>query len=392
MACKTCERIEDVTEADGPFVIRNCSDCGRPMKVREHGKHGIGLQIREGDQPVIPAAWLKVAANPLKGVGHLSKSGLDWFAGLVFGSGLETRRNDFLTALAEQNDEHGELLKQSPLLAGLDLEDPKLSDTVFNTLSAHKETPEWWLYLSCGFRVTAKDAIEKQDAPLAAWAMACAERFRSLYIFKEYFEEVVWMGHSARRLTELIHLWDANKANSDEGFWQIQFQEHSFAFTQLFSVPVTFIEDKAYVGGQGIDRNDARYVDFLFSGGSASEAILIEIKTPVAPLIEKKPYRPNVHAPSRELTGSVVQIADYRRSLILDLDSIVRNKRYDLSAFNPKAVVIIGNSSELDDEKKKRSFELFRSRLSDVEIVTFDELFLKIERLASLFNLVRKSN
>lgn len=53
--------------------------------------------------------------------------------------------------------------------------------------------------------------------------------------------------------------------------------------------------------------------------------------------------------------------------------------------------MIIGNSGELDNGKKRRSFELFRSGLSDVEIVTFDELFLKIERLASLFNLVRKS-
>jgi hypothetical protein len=49
---------------------------------------------------------------------------------------------------------------------------------------------------------------------------------------------------------------------------------HSFAFTQLFSVPVTLIEGKAYVGGQGIDRGDARFVDFLFSGASASDAIL----------------------------------------------------------------------------------------------------------------------
>ena len=44
-----------------------------------------------------------------------------WFAGLVFGSGLETRQKDFLTALAELDDESGEILKQSPLLAALDL-------------------------------------------------------------------------------------------------------------------------------------------------------------------------------------------------------------------------------------------------------------------------------
>jgi hypothetical protein len=265
------------------------------------------------------------------------------------------------------------------------------SEAVFNKLSANKERPEWWLYVSGVYLSIAKDAIERQDAPLAAWAATCAERFRSLYVFKEHFEEVVWMGHSAKCLTELIHLWDANKTNGDEEFWQIQFQSHSFAFAQLFSVPVTLIEGKAYVGGQGIDRSDARFVDFLFSGGSAREAILVEIKTPVTPLIQKQPYRGNVHAPSAQLTGSVVQVADYRRSLHRDLDALIRNVKYTLAAFNPKAVVIIGNSSELDTEKKRRSFELFRSGLSNVEIVTFDELFLKIEALASLFNLVRKT-
>ena len=278
MVCRTCEQIEDVTEAGGPYVIRKCSQCGRAMKLREPGKHGIGVQIRKGDQLTIPAGWLKVAANPLKGGGHLSKSGLGWFAGLVFGNGLEKRRYDFLTAITELDDEYGEALKKSPLLAGFDLEDPKQSEAVFNKLNTNRDTPEWWLYVSSGYLSIAKDAIDKQDALLAAWAVGCAERFRSLYVFKEHFEEVVWMGHSAKRLTELIHLWDANKTNGDEEFWQIQFQSHSFAFTQMFSVPVTFIAGKAYVGGQGIDRSDARFVDFLFSGGSASEAILIEKK------------------------------------------------------------------------------------------------------------------
>ena len=92
--------------------------------------------------------------------------------------------------------------------------------------------------------------------------MANAERFRALYVFKEFFEEVVWMGHSAKRLIELLSIWDANKENGDEEFWQIQFQSHALALSQLFSVPVTLIEEKAYVGGQGIDRQDARLVDF----------------------------------------------------------------------------------------------------------------------------------
>jgi hypothetical protein len=62
----------------------------------------------------------------------------------------------------------------------------------------------------------------------------------------------------------------------------------------------------------------------------------------------------------------------------------------ELSAFNPRRVVIIGNyERELTDSKKKRSFELFRTDLSGVDIITFDEFFKKIEHLAKLFNLVR---
>lgn len=62
--------------------------------------------------------------------------------------------------------------------------------------------------------------------------MACAERYRALYLFKVNFEEVVWMGQSAKRLTDLLSLWDANKANGDEEFWQIQFQAHSLALSR----------------------------------------------------------------------------------------------------------------------------------------------------------------
>jgi hypothetical protein len=387
MPCTACEKIEDVTEAGGLYVIRKCGQCGRDMKIREPGKHGIGIEIRAGDQVVMPANWLTVSANPLKSSGHLTKHGLDWFMQLVFANALG-RSDDLLAVMDKLDDEYGEVLKNSPLLAGFNLEDPEQAEAVFDKLKANEKSPEWWLYIAGNYLSITKDAIEKGDARLAAWAMACAERYRALYLFKLNFEEVVWMGHSAKRLTDLLTLWDANKTNSDEEFWQIQFQSHSLALSQLFSVPVTLIKDKAYVGGQGIDRRDARFVDFLFSGGSGSEAILVEIKTPMKEIMLKTPYRTNVYVPSSELTGSVVQITDYRVSLTREFGALTHNK-YDLTAFHPKCVVIIGNSAQLDTEGKRRSFELFRSNLSNVDVVTFDEVFRKLEHLASLFNLVR---
>jgi hypothetical protein len=203
MPCKSCEHIKDVNEAEGPYVIRTCPQCNRLMRLREPGKHGLGVQVHKGDQLVIPAGWLKKAANPLAGSGHFSKSGLGWFAQLVFGNGLEARRGDFRAAIDELQNEHEAVLRNSPLLAEFDVDDPDQFDAIFEKLSMNQNTPEWWLYVSAGCLSTAKTAIDNDDAALAGWAVGCAERFRSLYVFKEHFEDVVWMGHSAKRLTEL---------------------------------------------------------------------------------------------------------------------------------------------------------------------------------------------
>ena len=72
---------------------------------------------------------------------------------------------------------------------------------------------------------------------------------------------------------------------------------------------------------------------------------------------------------------------------------LTRDQSYEISAFDPKCVLIVGNSeAELRRDIERRSFELFRTGLKDVEIVTYDELFRKIEVLARLFNLVRQSD
>ncbi len=63
-----------------------------------------------------------------------------------------------------------------------------------------------------------RDAIAIGDGSQAAWAMGCAERCRSMLVFKDHLEEVVWMGQSARRIVDILRIWDANQSNEDEGF------------------------------------------------------------------------------------------------------------------------------------------------------------------------------
>lgn len=389
MTCQQCKDQVEIERNDVPHVVRKCQDCGREMRVSSPGDHGIGIKIREGDQFRIPAGWLQISANPLKGRGHFTKAGLQWFAKQIFLSELP-RRDDNIKDLISSNDAVSlEILNNSEMIAGLDVQNGEHSEQIYEILKENQESAEWFAFMFGLLNDAAEQAIAAGDANRAAWAMACAERFRSMLVFKQNLEEVVWMGHSAKRLVDILGIWDANRENSDEEFWQIQFNENSYVLSQVFSVPVVFIQGRAYVGGMSIDRADARFVDYLFSGDTSNEAILIEIKTPVTALLGPK-YR-NIYKPSAELSGVLIQISDYKVSLMQNLTTITRDFEKKLDAFDPRCLIIAGNSErDLTTPAKRRSFELFRRSLHNVEIITYDELFRKIEILASLFNLIRE--
>jgi hypothetical protein len=345
--------------------------------------------VNAGDQFVLPAGWLKIAANPLKGTGNLTKHGLGWFAKLIFVDDIKSE--DDLDALIEKGGEEADqVLENSELLEDLDLENEDHASRAFERLKERQDTAEWWALLVGTFHSIAKDAVANGNARKAAWSMRAAERCRAMYVFKTHLEDVVWMGHSARRLVEVLRKWKENKDNSSEQFWQRLFKENPYVLTQMFSVPVVFVGDNAYVGGMSVDRKDARFVDYLYANASSNDALLVELKTPATKLLGSK-YRSNVYKPSVELSGSVVQTLDYRRQLTSDIAGITESSEKSLDVFGPRCVVVIGNAEhELDNDNKRKSFELYRTSLKDVEIVTYDELFKKAETLASLFNLVAK--
>lgn len=359
--------------------------------MRNLGKYDHGIKVRKGDSFVFPAGSLQISANPLKGGGFLTESGVLWFAKMVFGAdGLKQEdRHAFDSTLDEIAKAAGEAFERSPLLATLDLNDPSNHDKAFEIVKEDTSSAEWLNMMIMALAGAAQSAIEKGDANEAAWATSGLERFRAVAAFKSAFAEAVFAGQSVRRLVNLLALWDSNRENKEEGFWQLHFKENSAALSQAFSVPVTFIQDNAYVGGMQVDRKDARLLDFLFAGGSGKNAVLVEIKTPMTPLLGRQ-YRKGAVGPSAELSGAIAQVADYSHSLQSNLESITKERGIQLGAFRPKCLVLAGTySTQITDEKRKRSFELFRTRQVDVDIITFDEFFQKIELLAKLFNVVR---
>lgn len=61
------------------------------------------------------------------------------------------------------------------------------------------------------------------------------------------------------------------------------------------------------------------------------------------------------------------------------------NKKWSPDSYWSKCILIAWNSAELNNEDKIKSFELFRWNLKDVDIITFDELFVKIQKLLEVF-------
>lgn len=214
--------------------------------------------------------------------------------------------------------------------------------------------------------------IEDQDSLLNSLESFDSKSLKQLHV-------IAGLGSLRRSLAT----WEAFKTNSDEEFWQKELTENSLLLSQVFAYPVVLLKGKAYVGGKSYENQGGNIVDFLFKNEFTDNVILIEIKTPVTSLIGKK-YREGVYNVSEDLTGAILQVTNYANSITQDFHTLTRTCT-KFEAFKPHCLVIAGNCSvELNDSEKRKSFELFRRGLKDVDVVTYDELFGKVHHFISL--------
>ena len=166
-------------------------------------------------------------------------------------------------------------------------------------------------------------------------------------------------------------------------FWQTMLAGQSFVLEQIFSLPIVVIQEKAYVGGKSIANSGGHIADFLFKNAITNAVGLVEIKTPKTKLLGPI-YRNGVYNVSSELTGAVQQVLVYRRTLMDERDRLLEDHP-DLESFNPRCVVLIGHAGkELTDKTKRLAFEQFRLQLTDIEVITYDEMFERTRRLVRI--------
>lgn len=187
------------------------------------------------------------------------------------------------------------------------------------------------------------------------------------------------------QIKQVLKIWDNNKENDNEEFWQNILSEYSWVISQLFSHPLVIFSNKAYIGGKNISNKRGNIVDFLYQNKITENVILIEIKTPQTKLLGAK-YR-QTYAVSNEISGALNQLLNYKKQLQHSYSLLIQeageNERF--LAINPKTLLILGNAeAELTDKSQLEAFELYRSNSKDIEIITFDEIFLKVSLLVDL--------
>ncbi|MCX2583989.1 Shedu immune nuclease family protein [Pedobacter sp. MR22-3] len=172
-------------------------------------------------------------------------------------------------------------------------------------------------------------------------------------------------------------LMSATKDNEKQ--WQNFFEKNAWTLSHIFPYEVILNEREAYVGGKTLGNKDGRIVDFLFANGFKDNFALLEFKTHNKSLLKSVVYRkPAVFAMSDDLSGGIAQCLDQKDVYIKDFGN--KNPMFD-----PKCILVIGQKQKLTEPQKK-CFELIRSNQKAVDIVTFDEIIMKLKGLLKVLS------
>lgn len=186
----------------------------------------------------------------------------------------------------------------------------------------------------------------------------------------------------------ILEEWETNKNNNQEvGFWQKFFKIHHWILPQIFATNVTLMGEEFYVGGisQG-QRGGGKYTDFATKNKLNQTIALIEIKTPTKQLVSTSEYdkRVGIYSMTTDLTGAITQVLNQKDLVQKDFKHDNAKKNYKV--LNPRCILLIGSKErEQMNEDQEACFELFRNTQKDVEIITFDELFLRIKSILEIF-------
>ncbi len=187
-------------------------------------------------------------------------------------------------------------------------------------------------------------------------------------------------------LQEIIKKYEKLLAeNPSESIWQDFFNEYITLFDNRYyqkidykniAVGITKYPDLVLVDIYG-------YIDFY------------ELKKTDTPLLQYDSSH-KTYFWSKQISMVISQVADYLQKArensiaysksIKDQTATEEFEGINVNIINPRAIIVVGNSSELNTPNKKNHFKNLRESLKDIEFVLYDEL---LDRLKNLLEMIK---
>jgi hypothetical protein len=175
-----------------------------------------------------------------------------------------------------------------------------------------------------------------------------------------------------------------------EGDWQKFFEDNKWIFGYGLRYQfLEILESQPHYGGTNFHGREGERGDFLAASTTddARFTALVEIKRPDTALLDKKIYRKHAYRASGELAGGISQLQVNCREWEINGSRTDANRdeleSAEIFTVQPKGVLVIGHTAQLDERDKHISFELLRRNIQNPEILTFDELYDRARFIAS---------
>lgn len=168
-----------------------------------------------------------------------------------------------------------------------------------------------------------------------------------------------------------------NDTTKDENHWQSFLDNNHWIFG--YSLNIFINRGQTNFGGMDYTGQGQQRGDFLgLSQGEIKFTVPVEIKKPSSQLVKNNTYRTHVYELGNDLVGGVCQLQAYcmrwqRESA--SQENMDRLETQNIYTCQPRGILVIGNTSQLNNRDKKHTFELYRRNLFNPEIITFDELY-----------------
>jgi Domain of unknown function (DUF4263) len=170
-------------------------------------------------------------------------------------------------------------------------------------------------------------------------------------------------------------------AKRGEDWWQIFFEKNTWIFGYGLKYQILkSVQSQPRYGGINLAGKGLEKGDFLKrTEAEVRFTVLVEIKRPDSSLLGNKPYRSGAWQLGEDLVGGVSQLQTNCRRWELSGSQAEQNREALLQkriyTVQPKGILVIGITNQLNDIDKRNTFELFRRNVINPEVLTFDELY-----------------